>query len=158
MFRASKTAAVDFPERKVVLSILDRELPHFARFLLDFKMPADLIGPARYGMIPYHETSLLETAEQSSRTASFHEIVDDWAHDYFAENSDTEWRGSAWQWLKHLHEGNLAVASALRGLTAESVSRQFMALKAKGSNIDSVSARGSRIWIIRRPEDLYKKS
>jgi hypothetical protein len=142
-----------------VLGILERELPAFAAFLLAYEIPAACRGSSRYGIVSYHEKSLLETAEQSSRTASFHEIVEDWAVGYFTDKpKEEQWEGTAWQWIKHLHQSDVTLASALRSLTAESVSRQFMALKAKGADIDSKSSRTSRVWIIKRPKHLFKKA
>lgn len=151
LFRSARTASVEFPARQQLLAILDKELPHFARFLLEYQIPEHCRGSARFGVKAYHERSLLETAEQSSRTAGFHEIVDDWASTYFAEKKDSFWEGTSWQFVKQLHQGDITISGALRGLTADSVSRQLMSLKSKGFDIEARSERGRRVWKIHRP-------
>lgn len=155
LFRSCRSVPVEFPSRQQLLAILDRELPAFARFLLDYVTPAHCQGSARFGVKAYHEPTLLTTAEQSSRSAGFQEIVDDWSASYFSDKPGVAaWEGTSWQFLKQLHAGDIAVASAIRGLTADSVSRQLMAMKSKGGSIDCRSERGSRQWIIARPQGL----
>ncbi len=151
LFKASSTPAVAFPPRQKLTAILDRELPHFARFLLDFKIPEHCVGTARYGVKAFHESSLLQTAEQSSESGSFLEIVDDWANDYFNGKPDLFWEGTAYQFVKLLHQGDIAAAAALRSITPNFVSRQLMILSAKG-RVDSRSAGSMRIWRINRPQ------
>ncbi len=152
LFRSCRRP-IDFPARQVLIGTLDRELPAFARWLLDHTPPAHCQGSARFGVKAYHERSLLETAEQSSRTAGFHEIVDDWSQSFFSEKPDLlAWEGTSWQFLKTLHAGDITVGAALRGLTADAVSRQLMSLKSKGFQIESRSDRGRRVWKIFRPE------
>jgi hypothetical protein len=150
LFRSSKLPSVEFPARAALLAILDAELPAFARWLLDFDIPAACQGTARFGVKAYHEPSLLQTAEQSSRSAGFHEVIDDFLEDFFAESKDPYWEGSAWQLVKALHQSDLAVASALRSLTADFVSRNLMSLKAKGFEIETRSVHGTRVWRINR--------
>ena len=149
LFRTTRTP-IDFPARQSLLAILDRELPHFARYLLDYDMPAHCRGSARFGVKAYHEKTLLETAEQSSRSAVFHEIVDDWAQSFFAEKTDLKfWEGTSFQLFKQLHRGDPAMNAPLRGVTPDSVNRHMMGLCAK--KIYSSKMDGSRrLWRIER--------
>lgn len=152
LFRSCKLPSVAFPARAALLAILDLELAAFARWLLDFELPAHCQGSARFGVKAYHEPSLLQTAEQSSRSAGFHEIIDDWASSYFAETKESKWEGTAWQLVKALHQSDLAVSSALKNMSADVVSRNLMSLKAKGFEIEAKSDRGARIWTIHKPK------
>lgn len=142
----------EFPGRNELLGILDRELPYLASFLLHYKIPEHCQGTARYGVKSYHEASLMQTAEQSSRTAGFNEILEDWAQEFFSSKSDEKWEGTAWQLLKQFHNGDIAASAMLRGLSTDAVARHLMALKAKGWHIESTSGRNTRIWTIHRPE------
>ena len=152
LFRSARKAAVEFPDRATLLGILEKELPSFARFLLDYRIPERCVGASRYGVKAYHEPSLLQTAEQSSRSASFLEIIDDWANSHFAESKNGDkWVGTSWQLVKTLHGGDLAMSTALRGLTPDVVSRNLMSLKSKGFEIETSSVRGQRLWTIHRP-------
>ena len=151
LFKTTRTP-IEFPARQALLGILDRELPYLARFLLDYSIPQHCRGSARFGVKAYHEPSLLETAEQSSRSAGFHEIVDDWAQTFFAEKTDLEcWEGTAFQFIKVLHNGDMAASAALRSLTPETVSRQLVSLKSKGFRVENHSDRNTRVWKIFRP-------
>lgn len=152
LFRTCKTPHVEFPVRSELVAILDRELPAFARFLLNFEAPAQCRGSSRFGVRAYHEPSLLQTAEQSSRTAGFHEVIDDFLQSFFLESKADYWEGSSWQLVKALHQSDLTVASALRNISADLVSRNLMSLKAKGFEIEAKSERGTRIWRINRPK------
>ncbi len=152
LFRTCQKPPVDFPSRQQLTAILDRELPHFARFLLNYQIPENCRGPARFGVKAYHEATLLETAEQSSSSAVFKEVVDDWAKDYFREKADQLfWEGTSLQFLKKLHQGDLAISSAIRGLTLETVPRHFMSLKVKGF-VGARSEGAVRLWRINNPQ------
>ena len=152
LMKTCKVTQIEFPARPVLIQILDNELPYFARFLLDYTPEPQCVGKSRYGVTPYHEKSLLLTAEQSSRSAGFNEILDDWATHYFAEHTEDYWKGNAWQFVKSLHQGDIAVASALRSLTPDIAARHLMSLKAKGWPIETTTERGTRVWKIYRPK------
>lgn len=152
LFRASKTPPVEYPSRRKMIAILDEELPRFARFLLDYEVPSHCVGTARYGVKAYHEPSLLKTAEQSSRTAAFTEILDDWIKSYFDESKDEYWQGTAFQLLKALHKDPMASEAGLRNLTPQSVGQALAALKAKGTFQLTVDGSGfTRQWRVYRP-------
>lgn len=156
LFRSCKLPSIEFPARGPLLALLERELPAFARWLLDFEIPSHCQGSARFGVKAYHEPSLLQTAEQSSRSASFHEVIADWAASHFSETKEDSWSGSSWQFVKMLHQGDLAVSGALRNMSADTVSRNLMSLKSKGFEIEAKSERGIRIWTIHRPRKEKK--
>jgi hypothetical protein len=153
LFRTCRKPPVEFPVRGQLLAMLDRELPHFARFLLDYQIPEECLGTSRFGVKAYHEPMLLQTADQSSRSAGFAEIVSDWATTYFEDNPKAEsWQGSSYQWVKQLHQGDIAVSAAVRNLTPDVVSRNLMSMKAKGFHVEARSERGTRVWTIFKPK------
>jgi hypothetical protein len=156
LFLAADTAAVVFPNRRDLLKIVKDELPFFARWLLDFQIPDDLIGSSRYGVKAYHEQSILRSAEQSSDTAGTSEIIEDWRQTWFGEHrSETSWTGSALHLLKSMHNDELLSQAALRNLNAQQLGQRMAALKAKGVPwLSSVGESEGRRWTIKRPDGL----
>lgn len=156
LLRTSKTRPVIFPDRKAINRILDEELPHFARFLLDYVTPEHCLSEAaRFGVRSYHEKTLMQTAEQSSRSAGFAEILQDWKQSYFGENpTKPHWEGTSFQLLKMMHRDELGSAAGIRQLTADIVSRNLSTLRAKGFRLDvsTNQSDGSRLWKIYRDE------
>ncbi len=151
LFRTTRVPYV-FPESKEVEAIIRRELPHFARWLLEWEVPAHIVDTHRYGVKCYHEASLLKKAEHSSRSNAFSEILDDWATEYFRDHpTEPSWSGTAFKLLKEFSKEDDRRA-AVKNLTVDIVSRQLSALKGKGHKIESSEKSGARIWTIQRIE------
>jgi hypothetical protein len=149
-----KTAdeTVEFPEQSELESILQRELPFFARFLLDYKIPEHCKGKSRFGIKPYHEASLFQTAQQSSPAAGFLEILDDWKARYFTGNDSQReyWEGNAYQLHKEIC-GHLDARDAMRTYSVNLVRRALATLKNQGQPIECRDAL-QRIWRIYSPK------
>lgn len=154
LFRSAKTPPVVFPPRRELLALLRAELPHFGRFLLEYSIPEHCLSTSRFGIRSYHEKNLMLTAEQSSRSAGFAEIVDDWKQNYFAENPKLPcWEGTSFQFLRALNKDQLGSAAGIRSLTADVVSRQLATLRAKGFPLEIIPQdTGGRVWRIHRDE------
>ncbi len=153
LFRAAKVSAVTFPDRRGCQTILRNELPHFARFLLDYQTPEHCIGSSRFGVMHYHEKSLLQTAEQSSQSAGFLEIIDDWRQTYFSENpSLSHWQGTSFQLLKKLNSDQLGSLAGVRNLSVNAIAAGLSTLKAKGMPFECISDGLTREWVIPKPE------
>lgn len=153
LFRARTNSTTVFPVRSQMIQILDRELPHFARFLLEHQIPDELIGEARYGIKAYHDPLILQTADQSSRTAVFVEMLEDWRDRFFAENAGaTYWQGTSWQFLRELTKNG---SERSVGIGADQMGMRLASVKAKGGfkiEVVSDSSSSSRVWRIPRPE------
>lgn len=151
LFRTTKTPYVFPPDAELEI-IIRRELPFFARWLLDWEPPAHVVGSNRYGVARYHEPTLLKKAEHSSRSNAFAEILEDWAVEYFHDHpTEQSWEGTAFKLLKEFSKEDDRRA-AVKNLTVDTVMRQLGALKAKGHKIDSKEQGGQRIWTIQRME------
>lgn len=138
-----------FPSSTEIEMILKRELPYFARYLLDYQIPEHCQGSARFGVKEYHEPSLMREAEFSSPTNSFFEVLDDWHRAWFQEHpKEIQWKGSSFQ-LVRLLQTDEATRAAIR-LNQDIVSRKLAGLKAKGYNIETVADGSNRCWIIHR--------
>lgn len=154
IYLANSRPGVVFPTRAELIAILNRELPFFARWLLDYKVPEHCRGTNRFGIVAYHEESLLRMAEQSSRSAGFSEILEDWRATYFNEHPNTKsWSGTAFQLIRALNADEIASRTGiLRSLTVNNVGGQLSALKGKGCSwIDSEGGTSGRVWTITRP-------
>ena len=150
LFRTTKVPFA-FPPSDELESIIRKELPFFARWLLDWEYPEETKGANRYGIKAYHEPSLLQKAEHSSRSNAFSEILDDWSTDWFRDHPTMQaWEGTAFSLLKEFNIEDDRRAS-LKNLTTDTVSRQLSALKSKGHSIESSTRGGARVWKINRP-------
>lgn len=129
--------------------ILDLELPAFARWILDYRIPEILINEKdpRFVVKPYHNEDLVNTAMQSSAVSSFAEVLHDWQGTYFA-SGQTEWEGTSFQLHKLLHADPTATA-AMRNYSLDKIGRTLSALKNRGD--DRITCRddnGLRLWKI----------
>ena len=150
IFKAAESSeGRDFPPSRELEVKLARELPYFARYLLEFEVPAHCRGGARYGIKSFHETSLMRIAHHSSRAFSFAEMLDDWRNEYFVEHSVDEWRGTSYQLYYHLNL-DPARAATIRALTHSQVSSQLAILKNRGYSIECEEQDEGRVWTIRR--------
>src|SRR6478736_2076359 len=153
LFRAAKVPAVVFPDRRACKAILRDELPHLARFLLDYRIPEHCIGSSRFGVMHYHEKSLLATAEQSSQSAGFLEIIEDWRQTFFSENTALNyWQGTSFQLLKKLNSDQLGSLAGVRNLSVNAIAAGLSTLKAKGMPFECVSDGLTREWRIPKPD------
>lgn len=154
LLRAAQKPPVEFPPRRELQRVMREELPHFARYLLDYDIPAHCRSSSRFGIQSYHEKRLMVTAEQSSRSAGFAEIVSDWKQTYFGENPALpHWEGTSYQFLKALNKDQLGSAAGIRSISADTVSRQLATLRAKGFPLEILTTEhGARLWRIHRDE------
>lgn len=159
LFRGASIAAVRFPDQGELDRILERELPFFARYLLDYQIPECLVSPdERFGVLPYHDETLISTANQSSRSAVLTEILSDWKHTYFGMNkAATHWTGTAFQFHKMLLS-DPGTAQAMKSVTGDALARGLVALKTKGDrSIDCHQEADVRMFVIKRDAETEVK-
>lgn len=152
LLRTARTAPVKFPDRRGCLQILRDELPHFGRYLLEYRVPEQCLGNSRFGVKAYQEKTLMATAEQSSRSAGFLEIIEDWRETYFSENVGLPyWEGSSFQLLKKLNHDQTSSLAGVRSLSVDSIGRGLATLKSKGLPFEAFGDGLTRSWRIPRP-------
>jgi hypothetical protein len=160
LFRTMEHPHIKFPGEDEVKEILGRELPAFARYLLDYQIPEHCKGDSRFGVRHYHEPTLVKAAEQSDTTSAFAQILHDWITIYFGSSdpSETYWEGSAFQLHKMLHMYSEAQA-AMRAYNVNAVARNLAKLKNKGTfKIESIDGGDIRRWRIYRPEGIVQSA
>lgn len=138
-----------FPANRELEATVAREIPFLARYLMDYVIPEKCTGTARYGVLSYHEKSLVRTAQHSSRTNEFREVLEDWKKDYFAEHKE-DWVGTAHQLCVAFNK-DAAKAAAIRHLKPSTIARQLASMKNKGYDI-TCSEGTDRVWTIRAPK------
>ncbi len=169
LYRTTDEPTVAFPEQADIRALLTAELPYFARYLLDWKTPPHcqlrgISGNVDYrfgGVKPWHDASLMQHANQSSRTAGFVEILSDWKGEYFkvanenrkAADRITSWTGSAFQ-LRKLLCVSPATQDALRGTDNADIGRTLSQLKAKGYPVSCEDIDEIRYWTIHEDKKL----
>lgn len=146
----SKTGFV-FPGTSQTEDTLDRELPFFARWLLDMTPAEHLVRDPRFGYKPYLHPALVNEAHQSSWGATFGEILTYWSDLYFRANTAAaEWRGTAFGLYCQL-QADPALAAALRGTSPEAISRHLSTLLAAGDpRLTCADLKGQREWVVKK--------
>jgi hypothetical protein len=133
---------------------IQAELPFFARYLLDYQIPEHCQGEPRFGVKSYHHPELIETAQQSSKTAAFIELLEMFKESIFSDASRTEWSGSASQLLAAMMADETTKNIAAK-YTPDSIGRRMAQLMAQGYPLEysrEKNASRTRVWMIRRDE------
>lgn len=141
-----------FPTRPAIIEKLARELPYFARYLLDYSIPTSLLGQTRYGVTPHHDRTLVERASQSSASAMFHELLVDWMRQHFEVSKGDTWQGTTTQLLKAML-CDPAAAEIVRKYTPEQAGRLLASIKAQGLlRMRAETRAGLRLWTLFRTD------
>lgn len=102
-----------FPSNAEVQAILSKELPHFARWLLDYSPNPKVMGDSRYGVRSYFHPGVEQAARDNSPRQQILEIIEIFAKEIRAANPKRElWKGSATQLV-----GEMTEMPILRGFT-----------------------------------------
>lgn len=146
------TVARDFTD---AAARIRAELPFFARFLHDYEIPEPCLGDARFRVKCYHHEELIETAQQSSKTAAFIELLEIFKRSFFSNGAAQEWTGSATQLLSDMlaDEATKNIASKY---TPDQIGRRLSQLKAQDYPLDYLrdkNAGRTRTWVIKKTED-----
>ena len=151
MLMRTTSNVFSFPSAPEIERILRREMPHFARFVLDWRTPEHCVGTARFGVREYHEASLLREAEFSSSTNWFLELIEDWHSEWFSQHpKESFWKGTSTQLSKLLSADEATRAVMRNQIEPNRIGGKLAGLKAKGYNLETVSNGTNRLWVIHR--------
>lgn len=78
---------------------LARELPHMARWLLDWNPPSEIHEGPRFGSKPYHHPFVKQVAVEASPEFVLTELIDMWRKAWHEATGYTEWEGTATELL-----------------------------------------------------------
>jgi hypothetical protein len=129
---------------------IQKELPHFARWLLNWRIPPHCVGSSRYGIKPYHDPLLLRTAYENGANYEFSEMLKLFLRNFrFQQEAGgkevSEWVGTSSQLILDLNAWN---SSAARSYNSRAVGMALTDLMRKGLNIRMVRSRSDRTWYI----------
>jgi len=148
LFRCTSVSQIEFPDRLEIRQILDRELPCFLRWLIDWEPPPQVERDARYGYKSYQEPALLDKTYQSSPTASFKEVLVEFLASYFQQETEAPfWEGTVSMLLRNIltFQSNDLVLKAMK---LDQTSRFLEQINREGG-LKSEIIKGnhnSRIW------------
>lgn len=148
LFRCHANPQFKFPDRRELMQILERELPYFLRYLLDWTPPDYVERDVRYGYASYQEASLLDQTHQSGSAAPFKELLVEALAEWFKANPDAAcWTGTTTQLMRVLLHNPLN-DFVLKSMRLESVNRHMEQVQREGLIKCEVSTGHykTRIW------------
>lgn len=94
-FRISEEHRPEFLPNIEMEDLIDKELPYFARFLLDWTPPECVTGSARYGVAPYLHPFIVNAARDNGTRAPALEAIEMFARVHRDATGNTKWKGTA---------------------------------------------------------------
>lgn len=147
-------ATKKFPSNSVLEATIAQELPYFAKFLIDWKIPKAIEGSGRFGVAGYIDPSIAEAAYDNSHRSAIAELVE-----FFAKRcreayeGQTEWKGTLTEFQVVLHDLNSGRSVGMSN-NLEFVRRGMSTLEEAGKvnqkirPIRSIGHGGGKIWNI----------
>ena len=136
------------------------ELPAFAAFLADYRIPDETKGDVRFGVKSFMHPDLVAEAKGSGLAGTFEDLFESFLNNYFKANPDaTELRGTA----SEIYEQMSAVDTmreSMKGIVAPRSIGTFLGqLKAKeDSPIDYSRTNTKRTWFVTRESFIRYRS
>lgn len=137
----------DFPDWGELDEIVSRELPYFARWLLDWTPPAEIHGDKRFGTNAYIHDGLRVKSLHAGGVSDLLELIDLWLRRNGAELRDRfktgKWVGSSSAWLAEMSTDD-ALRPLVSKFTAKQVGKKFVeASRIRGSGV-SIEDEGTK--------------
>ena len=151
--RMSDEATTKFPPNDELEETITNELPHLARWLLDWKVPKEVKGDSRFGVYGYIDKTIASAAYDNSSRSTVAELVEFFvkrAREYF---TNPIWRGTLTEFHGSILEFNGGRNIGVSG-NMEFVRRGFLTLEETSKNnkkarpIKSIGFGGGKIWEI----------
>jgi hypothetical protein len=160
ILRTHETPQVQFLVADEMVAMLKRELPFLGRFLMDWVIPPHCIADnPRFGVKSYLEKSLLDSANRSSVSGAFGEILEEWMRSYFMEQNPEadKWEGTSLQLYKAIQLDH-SLLEAMRPFNVQNVGNHLLNLISK--NVFKISVSGDenrRLFTILRDEVRFPR-
>ena len=153
-FRIAQNSCRDFLPNEQQEALIRRELPHFARWLLDYEPNQAVLGSARYGLRSYFHPMVENSARDSSTRQGSTELLDIFLK-YYAEANPTHdtWTGTTTQLIVEINRvdelrGFPVVREPMRLQRDLSSSEEYSLSNHSARRIRSESTGSGRIWSI----------
>ena len=151
--RVSKKASSKFPSNAVLEKTIREELPHFARWLLDWEVPKELKGDARFGIASYIDAQIASAAYDNSSRSTVAELVEFFVKRAREHYTEPSWRGTLTEFQGCIHLFNNGRNIGVSG-SMEFVRRGFLVLEEtcggnkKARPIKSIGSGQGKTWEI----------
>jgi hypothetical protein len=114
--RISNKATSSFPPNAQLEQIIASELPYFAKWLLDWDVPAEIDDASRFGVKSYIDETIASAAYDNSSRSSVAELVEFFVKRLRDYNKDlTHWTGTLTEFQVALHDLNNGRAVGMSG-------------------------------------------
>jgi len=127
--------------------LMNKEIPRFARFLLDWPMPEECVAEeARFGVKHWHDKELFEQSLFQSADSVTTEVLVTFLQDYFTNNpSKTTWVGPCIQ----LHtDMSLVFEGIMRNIKPRQLATCLGKLQKSGRHLKTQRSSKMRVWTI----------
>lgn len=144
-----------FPPDRELARMIETELPSYCRFLLDYEIPTEYLGDARFTIKAYHDPSLRERSFQSTRASTFAELLVELLVTFFKDHPEAvSYVATATQLTREILSNPLN-QEILRTLRSEQVNRYLEQLQRDGrfSCRTKDACYGTRRWEFDRLKD-----
>ena len=96
----------NFPPNHKLEATIDEELPHFAKFLLDWNPPTEVLDTGRFGVRSYIDAKIADAAYDNSARSSISELVDFFSKRCREVTAQDTWTGTLTEFQTTLHDFN----------------------------------------------------
>jgi len=152
-FRVSQKS-FDFPEKKVLEDTISKELPHYCKWLEEWKPPAEVMDDDRFGVRSFIDGNIASAAYDNSSRSQVAELVDFFSKACREQNDTlTQWRGTITEFQVAIHaynNGRSLGASNRLEFVRNGLSHLEDAGKANDEirPIKSIGRGSGKVWII----------
>ena len=124
-----------FLERQEMTKTINNELPWFARHLLDWQIPEELLAPnPRFWLVPFHHPDLFAVAQQQGRAGLLSEYLVNHMRALYAADPVSR-KGKSWK-------GTAAVLHQSMCAMNESFAREFRGVQSFSTLLGQLKSRG----------------
>lgn len=145
-----------FPPRHILEPTIASELPYLGRWLLDWEVPAEIVGDNRLGIHAYHHEEIRTRSLHSGGAGDLIELIDLWIRTCAPQEKYGEaWEGNATDFMSKLLP-NESLRPFVQKFTTRTLGKRFSeASRIKDSGITVVASgkRGNRYRILLPPAE-----
>jgi hypothetical protein len=152
-----KDHGIEFPSHADLEATLNKEMPHFAAWLVSWNAPQETKGSERYGVKSYHHPILLQESRSSSGSHEFSEFLDLYLKQYAKDHTDeVEWSGTATELLLGFqNDASLRDSVKMFIHGARALGRMLANLSSTDERLKRKIVRGTTIWKISLAREEY---
>jgi hypothetical protein len=147
----AEIAAFPFPNRQDTLGVIMKELPYYARYLLEYKIPDKWLDLKRWGVVSYQEPGMLDMARQASPTSLVKEILIDYLNYHFS-NVDSDAASVTFPVSQLYSRLTSHSPEIMRSIRADAFSRHMDSMDQQVPAIVSTGPGNTKIWTFNRTD------